>query len=102
MRSELLERARTLVSPLKERALETERLRRVPQATVDDLVRTELIRVGVPPRFGGIADDYDLAYDIAAELGRGCGASAWCYSLWAVHTWMVGHFPEAAQQEFYA
>jgi 3-hydroxy-9,10-secoandrosta-1,3,5(10)-triene-9,17-dione monooxygenase len=102
MRAELVERASTLVPTLKRRALETEQLRRLPDSTVKDIVQSQLVRVGVPPRFGGLADDYDVAYDIAAELGRGCGASAWCYSLWAVHTWMVGHFPEPAQHEFYA
>lgn len=101
MRAALLERAADLMPVLKQRALEAERLRRLPDASVADIVRSELIRVAVPPRFGGIADDYDVAYDIAAELGRGCGASAWCYSLWAVHAWMVGHFPPRAQEEFY-
>jgi 3-hydroxy-9,10-secoandrosta-1,3,5(10)-triene-9,17-dione monooxygenase len=55
----------------------------------------------VPERFGGAGIEYDLAYDVAAELGRGCGAAAWCYSLWTVHAWMVGHFPERAQIEFF-
>jgi len=102
LRDQLLERAAALVPRLRERALETEQLRRLPQATVDDLRASGLIRLGVPDRFGGLGIDYDLAYDVAAELGRGCGASAWCYSLWAVHAWMVGQMPEQAQTEFFA
>jgi alkylation response protein AidB-like acyl-CoA dehydrogenase len=98
----LLCRATTLVPVLRERALETERLRRLPRVTVDDLLASELIRLGVPNRFGGLGADYDAAYWVAAELARGCAASAWCYSLWAVHSWMVGHFPEPAQAEFFA
>ena len=39
---------------------------------------------------------------IAWELGRACGSTAWCYALWTVHNWWVGHFPEAAQEEFFA
>ena len=103
-RAELIERARALVPVLKERAQETERLRRIPPQTVQQIVDSGLLHVAVPPRYGGIGPepDYDTAYDIAAELGRGCGASAWCYSLWAVHAWMVGHFPPPAQAEFYA
>jgi alkylation response protein AidB-like acyl-CoA dehydrogenase len=101
-RAELLERATALVPVLRERALETERLRRIPPHTVRDLVDSGLIRLGVPDRFGGAGIDYDLAYDVAIELGRACGAAAWCYSLWTVHAWMIGHFPEQAQVDFYA
>jgi alkylation response protein AidB-like acyl-CoA dehydrogenase len=101
-RAELLDRAAALVPVLRERALETERLRRIPPRTVRDLVDSGLIRLGVPDRFGGAGIDYDLAYDVAIELGRACGAAAWCYSLWTVHAWMIGHFPEQAQLDFYA
>jgi 3-hydroxy-9,10-secoandrosta-1,3,5(10)-triene-9,17-dione monooxygenase len=101
-RAELLQRARDLVPVLKERALETERLRRLPRETVDDLLASELIRLGAPERFGGMGSEYDLAYDVAIELGRACGSSAWCYSLWAVHAWMIGHFPEHGQEEFFS
>jgi 3-hydroxy-9,10-secoandrosta-1,3,5(10)-triene-9,17-dione monooxygenase len=65
-------------------------------------VASGLIRLGVPERFGGWGAEYDLAYDVAIELGRGCSSSAWCYSLWAVHAWMVGHWPEPAQVEFFS
>jgi 3-hydroxy-9,10-secoandrosta-1,3,5(10)-triene-9,17-dione monooxygenase len=101
-RAELLKRASDLVPVLKERALATEQLRRLPPETVQDLVSSELIRLGVPERFGGLGSEYDLAYDVAAELGRACGSAAWCYSLWAVHAWMVGHWPEPAQADFFA
>ena len=36
------------------------------------------------------------------ELGRGCGSTAWCYSLWTAHNWWLGHFPERCQEEFFA
>jgi len=101
-RCELLQRASELVPVLQHRALETERLRRLPRETVDDLIASRLIRLGVPATFGGIGPDYDVAYDVGVELGRGCGAAAWCYSLYAVHAWMVGHFPERGQRECFA
>jgi alkylation response protein AidB-like acyl-CoA dehydrogenase len=97
-----LGRATRLVPVLKQRALETERLRRLPRETVQDLVASELIRLGVPNRFGGLGADYDEAYPVAAELARGCAAAAWCYSLWAVHNWMIGHLPERGQTEYFA
>jgi 3-hydroxy-9,10-secoandrosta-1,3,5(10)-triene-9,17-dione monooxygenase len=101
-REELCRRAAELVPVLKERAARTEQLRQIPAETVQDLVSSRLIRIGNPPRFGGLDVEYDTAFDVGWELGRACGATAWCYCLWTVHNWWVGHFPESAQEEFFA
>ena len=99
--AELLERAAGLVPILKERATHTEELRRVPNETVSDLLATGLHRIGVPKRFGGLDVNYGLALDIAAELGRGCPSTSWCYGLWAAHSWLVGYWPLEAQHEVF-
>ena len=99
--ADLLQRAADLVPVLKERAARTEELRRVPEDTVRDLLSSGLYLVGVPKRFGGIGLDYGLVLDIAAELGRGCAATAWCYCLWAAHAWLVGYWPLQAQEEVF-
>ena len=39
--------------------------------------------------------------EVGVELGRGCAATAWCYSLWAAHAWLVGHWPLEAQEEVF-
>lgn len=101
-REALLRQASALVPLLEERAARTEQLRQIPAETVKDLVSSGLIRIGNPPRYGGHGADYDLAHDVSWELGRGCGSTAWCYSLWATHNWWIGHFPERAQDEFFA
>jgi 3-hydroxy-9,10-secoandrosta-1,3,5(10)-triene-9,17-dione monooxygenase len=101
-RDDALRRAAALVPVLKERAARTEQLRRVPPETVDDLVGSGLIRIGNPRRYGGNGLDLDVAHEVAWELGRGCGSTAWCYSLWTVHNWWLGHFPERAQDDFFA
>jgi alkylation response protein AidB-like acyl-CoA dehydrogenase len=102
LREELLRRASQLVPVLKERAARTEKLRQIPPETVHDLVSSGLIRIGNPERYGGHAVDVDVAHEVGWELGRGCGSSAWCYSLWTVHNWWLGHFSEKAQEEFFA
>ena len=99
--NELLARASALLPALKERAPRTEELRRVPEETVKDLLDSGLYRIGVPKRFGGLDVDYGLALDVAAELGRGCPSTAWCYCLWAAHACLVGHWPLAAQEEVF-
>jgi 3-hydroxy-9,10-secoandrosta-1,3,5(10)-triene-9,17-dione monooxygenase len=101
-REELVRLAAGLVPALKERAARAEELRQIPPETVRDLMASGLIRIGNPPRYGGHDVDLDVAYDVGWELGRGCASTAWCYSLWAVHNWWIGHFPERAQDEFFA
>ncbi len=102
VRQRLLGRATRLVPVLKERAARTEALRQMPPETLRDLVASELIRIGNPRRYGGHGVDLDLGHEVAWELGRGCGSTAWCYSLWTVHNWWLGHFSEKAQEEFFA
>jgi 3-hydroxy-9,10-secoandrosta-1,3,5(10)-triene-9,17-dione monooxygenase len=100
--NELLARARGLLPALRERAAATEQLRRIPEETVKDLTSAGLVRAGTPRRFGGHDVDIDTGHAVAWELGRACGSTAWCCSLWIVHNWWLGHFPEQAQQEFFA
>jgi len=101
-REELLRRASNLVPTLRERAARTEQLRRLPDETVRDIVNSRLIRVGNPNRYGGLGIEYDVMAEIAWELGRACGASAWCCALWTVHAFLAGYWPERAQEELFA
>ena len=101
-REELIRRAADLVPSLRERAGLTEELRRIPQETVDDFHASGILRAAQPASFGGYDIDYPVVLDIAAELGRGCGSTAWCYGIWAAHNWAAGMFPEKAQQEYWA
>ncbi len=99
---ELVRRAAGLVPVLREKATQVEALRCVPQETIDDLCRADLLRAPLPERFGGLGLDFDIILTVAAELGRGCGSTAWCYSVWAADSWMVGMYPEQTQEEYWA
>lgn len=101
-RDELIKRSVELVPVLRQRALRTEALRCIPQETIDDLCKANLLRASLPKRFGGLGFDYDLILDIAAELGRGCGSTAWCYGVWSSDAWLIGMYPEKAQEEYWA
>ena len=101
-REELIRRAADLVPVLRKRADLTEKLRQIPQETLDDFHASGILRAAQPTRFGGYDIDYPVVLDIAAELGRGCGSTAWCYGIWAAHNWAVGMFPEKAQEEYWS
>jgi len=101
-REELVQRAAALVPRLQERAERTEQLRRLPDETVADLVDAGLMRIVTPDRFGGAGLDFDAKLEVALELGRGCGSTAWCYSILTTNSWWIGHFPRQGQEEFFA
>lgn len=98
---ELLQRAADMVPMLKARAAQTEELRRIPTESVQEILSSGLYRIGVPKRFGGLDVRYGLIFEAGEELGRGCGSTAWCYSLWSAHAWLVGHWPLKAQEEVF-
>jgi 3-hydroxy-9,10-secoandrosta-1,3,5(10)-triene-9,17-dione monooxygenase len=100
--AEAIERARALLPVLKQRAAQAEDLRQVPPETVQDLKDAGLLRIPNPPRFGGYEMDVDTMFQVGMELGRACGSTAWCSNVWGIHNWMVGHWPEQAQEEYFA
>lgn len=101
-REEFLQRAIGLLPAIKGRAAETEALRQIPQATIDDLMHSGLLRIPNPPRFGGYEPDIDLVFQVAMQIGRACGSTAWCYAVWSIHNWMLGHWPLEAQEEYFS
>jgi 3-hydroxy-9,10-secoandrosta-1,3,5(10)-triene-9,17-dione monooxygenase len=101
-RRQLLGHAVALQPVLRERANRTEELRRVPDATVEDLTTSGLLRIANPARYGGPGLDYDAVLEVAVELGRACGSTAWCYTVWSSHNWLIGFYPAQAQEEYFA
>lgn len=93
----MLERARALVPTLKARSAETEQLRRLPVQTEQDLHDAGLFRILQPKRVGGSEFDYVGLIDFAAALAHGDPAVAWNVANLGSHHWMLGMFPQAAQ-----
>lgn len=98
----LHQRATALLPGFKARVAQTEHWRQMPAETVQELRDSGLIRLGNPLRFGGLGLEYDAAFALAWLMGTACGSTAWCYALWTVHNWWIGHFPLQAQEEFFA
>src|SRR5262245_65537433 len=94
--SELVERAASIRSLLERNADETDRLRRLPDAIVQSLQETGLCRLMVPKRFGGYETDIRTYIAVMAELGRGCGSTAWGASLMNVAGWHAAPLPARA------
>jgi 3-hydroxy-9,10-secoandrosta-1,3,5(10)-triene-9,17-dione monooxygenase len=98
-RSELLARAKSICPILEANSEETDRLRRLADANVQALRETGLCRLMVPRRVGGYETDIRTYIAVMAELGQGCGSTAWTASLLNVCAWLAGLFPERAQSD---
>jgi alkylation response protein AidB-like acyl-CoA dehydrogenase len=95
----LIERA-AVMRPLLERSAEkTDSLRRLAEENVQALKDAGLCKLMVPSRLGGYQTSVRAYIDVMAELGRGCGSTAWVASLINVCAWLASLFPERAQQD---
>lgn len=96
---EFIGRARELVPVLRERAARAEELRRLPDETRKDLLESGLLRGLQPRAYGGSEVDPGTFYRAVAEVGRGCGSTAWVLGIVGVHNWQLPLFPGRAQEE---
>ena len=90
------------VSRLAERAAEAERLRRLPAATVSEFRETDLFRLLLPARFGGLQASFPELLQPVRRMAHGCASSAWTLGFYALHNWMLSLFDPRAQEEVFA
>jgi alkylation response protein AidB-like acyl-CoA dehydrogenase len=93
---------RELVDRLAARAGETEELRRLPDATIEDYEAAGLGRLLLPARYGGEQADFPAILDPVRELAHGCTSSAWTLGFYMLHVWVLALFDERAQDELFA
>lgn len=96
---ELVARAAALKPNLRDRQRETERNRRVSDDSVAEIKAAELYKILQPARYGGFEHDLWTFTRCAAEIGAGCGSTAWVYATAAQHQWQIGMYDDAAQAE---
>ena len=91
-------KTRALLPQLRERAVRTEELRRLPPETERDLHEAGLFRILQPKQFGGSEFDYVALIDCADLLGQADASVAWNFANLASHHWMLGMFQQKAQE----
>jgi resorcinol 4-hydroxylase (FADH2) len=95
----LMQSAIELRAVVAGRARQTEQERRVSAEITQRLTDAGLYRVVQPKRFGGYEMSLEQLRRLAFEIGQGCASTGWCYGLSAAVAWVLGMFPEAAQQD---
>ena len=81
------------------RQQEAERLRRLPEATMQEFHDAGILRVIQPAAFGGFEADFICQIDLTYEIARACGASGWVFAVLSAHAAMIANFSERARQE---
>ena len=95
----LVNNAANLKPILRARQRDTERARCVPEASITDIRSAGLYKILQPARYGGYELDFWTFARCAAEIGAGCGSTAWVYSTAAAHQWQIGMFDDRAQSD---
>ncbi|MDQ1429577.1 MAG: 3-hydroxy-9,10-secoandrosta,3,5(10)-triene-9,17-dione monooxygenase [Actinomycetota bacterium] len=100
-KEDAIARARDLAAGLVERRAETEALRRLPDATMEEFVASGLMRLNQASRWGGAELGTEAAVEVIAEVAKGDASAGWVFGLIASHFWLVCLFPPEAQDEMW-
>ncbi|MBX9427570.1 MULTISPECIES: acyl-CoA dehydrogenase family protein [Streptomyces] len=101
-RTDLVRRAGELAPLLKKNAAQAEEDRRLQDETIEALAGAGLFKLRVPKRYGGYEADTRTLVEVAAELGRADGATAWTTSVYWIPTFMACLFPDSVQDEVFS
>jgi alkylation response protein AidB-like acyl-CoA dehydrogenase len=98
----LIERATSLIPMLRKHAASAEKARRVPQESLDALSAAGIFKMNAPKAYGGFEADFQTQCEVLAEIARGCPSTSWVATIYSAMSWLVGTFPDEAQQEIFA
>jgi 3-hydroxy-9,10-secoandrosta-1,3,5(10)-triene-9,17-dione monooxygenase len=98
-RQSLAARAKALAPALRQRAAETNQLRRLPDSTWKDLVETGIVRGLQPARWGGGELHPREFYSAVIEVARAEGCAGWVAGIVGVHPWQTALYSNETQQE---
>jgi alkylation response protein AidB-like acyl-CoA dehydrogenase len=94
-------RARALVPLLRKNADETEKRRVVHPDNIEALRAAGMFAISTPRRFGGAEQNLRTFVETVAELGRGCGSTAWVTSLQNGTAFLTGLFGDRCHEDIW-
>ena len=100
--AELLGRVAELQPLLRKNAAQGEEDRRVVEESIQACGEAGLLKLGQPKRYGGYETSLRTMLDVSAAVGEADGGTAWVVTLLNSGAWMVGLFPQRAQDEVWA
>jgi 3-hydroxy-9,10-secoandrosta-1,3,5(10)-triene-9,17-dione monooxygenase len=88
-----------LLPQLRERAQETEDLRKIPDANIKALEDIGFFTLLQPEQWGGLQCDPAVFYEAVRRIASACGSTGWVASIIGVHNWHLALFDQQAQEE---
>jgi 3-hydroxy-9,10-secoandrosta-1,3,5(10)-triene-9,17-dione monooxygenase len=95
----VLDAVRDVLPSLRDRAQETEDLRRIPDETIKGLQATGFFRLLQPARYDGIEASPVDFYRGVRLIASACGSTGWVSSVLGVHPWQLALYDDRAQEE---
>ena len=93
--------SRAVVPVLEACSQASEDARRVEPEAMAAIQAAGLSRLLTPERFGGSEAPVSTHVRSCTELARGCAAASWVHMVCGAHTFVVGRYPEACQEEVF-
>ena len=100
--SDVIDRTRELIPRLRERIDETEELRRLPDATIQDARDAGIFSLLLPASLGGSAGGLRDFVTVLRYLAQGDPTVAWTVGFLTEHNWMLARWPKETQDEVFA
>lgn len=100
--AELVNRAAAIVPALRRNGRQTDDDRKVADENIELLRDAGILRMFRPRRYGGIESDIRAKTVVMSEVARGCPSTAWVSTIYVDLNWLVGFFPDEAQDEVFA
>ncbi|WP_020495450.1 3-hydroxy-9,10-secoandrosta-1,3,5(10)-triene-9,17-dione monooxygenase oxygenase subunit [Sciscionella marina] len=96
---EVRTRVTDLLGELRERAQETEDLRKVHDESIKSLEAAGFFLLLQPARYGGLEADPVEFYRTVTDIASACGSTGWVASILGLHPWHLALFDDKAQRE---
>jgi alkylation response protein AidB-like acyl-CoA dehydrogenase len=100
--ADVIARTRQLVPELRERILETEDLRRLPETTIQQARAAGLFSLLLPASLDGAAGGVRDFAEVVRILAHGDPTAAWTLGFLIEHNWMLARWPAPTQAEVFA
>lgn len=99
--ADVVARARSIIPELRSRADETATLRRLPKENIQALKNSGALKTIQSRRNGGFGLSMRAHLDVVSAISEGCGSTGWVVGVTQAHSWLLSHFPAAAQDDAY-
>ena len=99
---DVLTRVNALVDQLRERAPETEKLRRMHPENLRDLTDAGVFRLAMPTDVGGYQADEYIVAEVLAQIARGCPSTGWMCTIMLLSNTLPALLDDEARDAIYA